>query len=230
MATTKTPKPDKRPLRADAERNRLRIIGAARTLFADRGLDVTLDDVAAAAGVGVGTVYRRFANREELIHGVFVEHLKAVSVQVAEALEEPDPWAAVVHLMTWFGTVTAEDRGLAAMIMRIDHTHPEIESIKAGMTERIELVFDRAQAAGAIRADLAPTDVFALFTMLTAIADLTEVAVPGTWRRYLELMLDAIRADGSRIPLTVAALTEEQIRRIQRDRAETRGSTAASGA
>uniref|UniRef100_UPI003D8C5020 TetR/AcrR family transcriptional regulator n=1 Tax=Gordonia sp. B7-2 TaxID=3420932 RepID=UPI003D8C5020 len=222
MTTGSTSNARERPLRADAERNRLRIIATARELFAERGLDVSLDDVAAAAGVGVGTVYRRFANRDELIVGVFVEHLKQVSAQVAGALEDPDPWAGVVNLMTWFGTITAGDRGLAAIIMRIDHTDPEIEKVKAGMNERIQLVFDRAQAAGVLRPDLASTDFFALFTMLSSVAEVTEPTVPGVWRRYLELILAGIRAGSEQIPFTVPALSEVQIRAVQRDRAQRR--------
>ena len=83
MTTQQSPvAPTGRPLRADAERNRRRIIAAAHKLFAERGLDVSLDDVAAAAGVGVGTVYRRFANRDELIVGVFAAHLELSLIHI----------------------------------------------------------------------------------------------------------------------------------------------------
>ncbi|GAB24200.1 putative TetR family transcriptional regulator [Gordonia polyisoprenivorans NBRC 16320 = JCM 10675] len=205
-----------KPLRADAERNRLRIISAARGLFAERGLDVSLDDVAEAAGVGVGTVYRRFANRDDLVFGVFLEHLKSVVARTGEAIDDEDPWNAVVGLMTWMCQVMSEDRGLAAIIMTIDHSNPEIEALKATLSERIEKIFDRAMAAGVLRPDLTPTDFYALFTMLKAVSEVTEQCAPGTWRRYLDLILDAVSAEPSRTTLGAPPMTPEQIREMQK--------------
>ena len=87
-----------RPLRADAERNRQRILGAARTLFAERGVDVSVEEIAAAAGVGIGTFYRRFPDRETLVEAVFETKMEQV-VQVArDALEIEDPWDGVPHV------------------------------------------------------------------------------------------------------------------------------------
>ncbi|MFW0797693.1 helix-turn-helix domain-containing protein [Gordonia sp. CPCC 205515] len=202
-------------LRADAERNRLRILEAARELFAERGLDVTLDDVASHAGVGVGTVYRRFANRDELIVGVLTEHLARVAEAARGALDSPDPWQAVVDLLTLMASSMATDRGLAAVIMQIDHSHPDIEATKAVLTTQLTQVYERAKAAGVLRPELASTDFFGVLTMLAAIGEKTEPIVPGAWQRYLELILDGIRADG-RVEFTVPALTDDQIREIQR--------------
>ncbi|WP_045824228.1 TetR/AcrR family transcriptional regulator [Williamsia herbipolensis] len=211
-----------KPLRADAERNRMRIIAAARELFAERGLEVTLDDVAAHAGVGVGTVYRRFDNRDQLIEGVFVEHLHDVTARVSAALESPDTWNGVVTLFTYVGESMADDRGLASVMMRIDHTAPAIESAKRTMTSLIEQIHRRGVDEGILRPEIAHGDFFAFFTMLSAIADVTQSTAPGTWRRYLELMLDSIRADGTRHPLTVPAMTDEQIHAAQAARCRTR--------
>ncbi|MGW5523502.1 TetR/AcrR family transcriptional regulator [Gordonia sp. NPDC003950] len=205
-----------RPLRADAERNRLRIIAAARELFAQRGLDVSLDEVAEAADVGVGTVYRRFANRDELIAGVLIEHLNTVNAKTAAALENDDPWAAVVDLVTWLAQSMAEDRGLAAIIMRVDHSHPDITAVKTQMSERVEQMFTRARDAGVVRPDLASTDFYAIFTMLSAVADATQETAPGVWRRYLGLILDAIKADPQRNTLDVPPMTFEQVIAMQR--------------
>ncbi|MGJ0119800.1 TetR/AcrR family transcriptional regulator [Williamsia sp. MIQD14] len=211
-----------KPLRADAERNRLRIIAAARELFAQRGLEVTLDDVAVHAGVGVGTVYRRFDNRDQLIEGVFVEHLHDVATRLRTALESPDTWESVVTLFTYVGETMAGDRGLASVMMRIDHTAPAIETAKTAMTTLIEQVHRRGVDEGVLRPEIERTDFFAFFTMLSAVADVTESTAPGTWRRYLELMLDSIRADGQRHTVTVPALTDAQIRDAQAARCRTR--------
>ncbi|OPX09107.1 TetR/AcrR family transcriptional regulator [Gordonia sp. i37] len=205
-----------KPLRADAERNRLRIIAAARGLFAERGLDVSLDDVAEAAGVGVGTVYRRFANRDDLVFGVFLEHLKSVVARTGEAIDDEDPWNALVSLMTWMCELMSEDRGLAAIIMTIDHSNPEIEALKVSLSERIEKVFDRAMDAGVLRPDLAATDFYVLFTMLKAVSEVTEQCAPGTWRRYLDLILDAVSAERSHKPLGAPPMTEQQMHATQK--------------
>src|SRR3954453_18424017 len=81
-----------RPLRKDAERNRQRLVAAAAELFAERGLDVTLNDVARHAGVGVGTAYRRWANKEQLIDELFARKLDDVALLGSEALADPDAW------------------------------------------------------------------------------------------------------------------------------------------
>ena len=83
-----------RPLRADAERNRQRIVDAAKTLFAERGVEVSVEDIAAAAGVGIGTFYRRFPDRESLIEAVFAAKLERAAENAREALEIEDPWEA----------------------------------------------------------------------------------------------------------------------------------------
>ena len=87
--------PPERPLRKDAERNRQRILEAAGELFAERGLGVTLDDVAHHAGVGVGTVYRRFPDKEVLIDALFEQRIEAIATIASEALEIEDPWDGV---------------------------------------------------------------------------------------------------------------------------------------
>ncbi|WP_307851763.1 TetR/AcrR family transcriptional regulator [Williamsia sp. CHRR-6] len=206
-----------KPLRADAERNRLRIIDAARDLFAERGLDVTLDDVAGHAGVGVGTVYRRFDNRDHLIEGVFLEHLRNVNARVEAALATEDPWQGIVEVFTFVGESVATDRGLAAIVMRVDPTAPAIEAAKSEMTGRVEQMYVRGIEAGVLRPGIDRTDLFAFFTMLTAVADATQAVAPGTWRRYLELILDSIRANG-RHPLTTPPMSEEQVLAAQVER------------
>lgn len=207
---------DARPLRADAERNRLRIIAAARDLFAAHGLEVSLDDVADEAGVGIGTVYRRFANRDELITGIFLESLKEVSERASAVVDEPDPWRAVVDLLNVFATSMAQNRGLATIIMRIDPSHPDIETTKQKLNLCVRQVIGRAQEAEVVRPDLAASDVFGFFTMLSAVADVTRDVVPEAWRRYAELLLDAIRADGNQRPvLTTPPLTDAEVQAVQ---------------
>jgi AcrR family transcriptional regulator len=200
-----------RPLRADAERNRLRIMESARELFAQRGPDVTLDEIAAHAGVGVGTVYRRFANRDDLLEAIVTEHFGHVQARMQDALDAHDPWQGIVDLATFVSESMATDRGLAAVMMRVDPCAEAVESAKASLTSSVDAVFERGRTTGVLRADIVESDFFAFFYMVSSIADLTESMAPGTWKRYLSLLLDSVRADGTRTPLTIPALTREQI-------------------
>src|SRR5215217_6312007 len=99
------------PLRADAERNRERILAAAAELYAERGLDVSLDDIAAAAGVGVGTVYRRFPDKDALIDALFEDKIDRAVELASNALEIEDPWEGLVTFMRGMCRMQAQDRG-----------------------------------------------------------------------------------------------------------------------
>ncbi|MDF0529705.1 helix-turn-helix domain containing protein [Tsukamurella sp. 8F] len=215
--TTTDPAAAPRPLRADAARNRKRIVGAARELFAERGLEVTLDDVAVRAGVGVGTVYRRFANRDELIEAVFVHHIQEVTERITTEIENAEPWDAVVLLLTAVGEFIADDRGLATMLTSVDHEASALAEAKNTVETLVLSVYSRAEEAGVLRPELVPADFFGFVCMLAAIGEATQPVVPGAWRRYLELMLDGMRADARpRVPLTVAALTDDEIEEIEK--------------
>src|ERR1700760_1690637 len=106
-----------RPLRADAERNRQRIIDAAKTLFAERGVDVSVEDIAAAACVGIGTFYRRFPDRESLVEAIFESKLEAVAQAGRDALEIEDPGDAFRDFVVTVARMHARDRGLKDVLL-----------------------------------------------------------------------------------------------------------------
>jgi AcrR family transcriptional regulator len=189
---------DERPLRADAARNRERILAAAGEVFAARGLDASLDEIAAHAGLGVGTVYRRFANRDELIEALFLQRLDQVATLASGALAEPDSWAALTRLFEVLGATVAADQGLfEALICR-----PESRG-RAAVRDRMQPIvgeiFARAQADGHLRADVVPTDFPMLLRMLAAVAEFTREVRPELWRRYLAILLDGLRAERSEL-------------------------------
>src|SRR3954471_16312187 len=105
-----------RPLRKDAELNRERLLAAARELFARRGLEVTLNDIAHHAGVGVGTAYRRFANKEEVIDALFEQRLDQVAAVAVEAVEDPDAWRGLTTFLERSLQMQLEDRGLTQLL------------------------------------------------------------------------------------------------------------------
>src|SRR4029450_851776 len=104
--------PTDRPLRRDAEINRQRLLTSASELFAQRGLDVTLNDIAHHAGVGVGTAYRRFANKGEVMAALFAARLNEVAALAAEAVDDPDAWRGLTTLLERSLRMQLEDRGL----------------------------------------------------------------------------------------------------------------------
>ena len=175
-----------RPLRADAERNRRRIMDAARELFADRGLDVTLNDIARHAGVGVGTVYRRFPDKELLIEALFEERLAELEAIALAGLAMADPWEGIVATLTGVLELQEADRGFKELILSVGRRRDGIAPIRARMAPVVAELMARAKAAGQLRGDIGPQDFPLLQILLGAVIDVSRDASPGLWRRYLE--------------------------------------------
>jgi AcrR family transcriptional regulator len=207
--------PPERPLRKDAERNRQRILEGAGELFAERGLGVTLDDVAHHAGVGVGTVYRRFPNKELLIDALFEQRIEAIGAIAAEALEIEDPWAAFLFYFEQGSELQARDRGLKELLTCSTHGGTCVVEAKARLRTRVTEIFDRAKAAGVVREDADPLDTPVIMVMLGAVMDRSRDVEPELWRRYLGLVLDGLRPAAA-TPLAVGPLSVEQLDDVMR--------------
>ncbi|MFI5658428.1 TetR/AcrR family transcriptional regulator [Streptomyces sp. NPDC051684] len=206
-----------RPLRADAERNRQRIIAAAREVFAERGVEVTLDDIARHAGVGVGTVYRRFADREELIEAVFEDQVERLAAAAEEATRCQDPWTGLEQLLTVAGQYFADNRGLRTILLEGGSDRPRTVGMRERLTPAVTAVLTRAQQAGTLRADIEATDVPLIHIMLMAAAEQGRAVTPDLWKRYLTLILDGLRQDRDRpTPLPQRALDQGEFDRAMR--------------
>jgi AcrR family transcriptional regulator len=198
-----------RPLRKDAERNRQRILDAAAEVFAARGLNVTLDDIAAHAGVGVGTVYRRFANKDELIDAVFEKQLNYVAALVSEALEAPDAWQGLTTYLERSLRMQLDDRGFTEILY--GRSGRRLDVARERLAPLTDAMVNRAREEGAVRHDLERTDLVFLQLALAAVMDATRAAKPDLYRRYLAMILDGLRPARERpSALPVAALTGEQ--------------------
>lgn len=209
--TVAEPIPD-RPLRVDAERNRRRILDAAREVFATRGLAVTMDDIARHAGVGVGTVYRRFANKEQLIDALFEERIDAMARLAEDGLRHEDPWEGLVQFMEHALQSQADDRGLKELMFGTAHGRDRVAHARDRMAPVVVALVDRARDAGALRADLEGRDIPVLQLMLGTVLDFSRDIAPDLWRRYVALVLDGMRArrdDPS--PLPEPALDQPQL-------------------
>jgi len=188
------PPPCDRPLlRRDAERNRRRILAAARKLIAERGLGVGYEEIAREANVGVGTVYRRFPTRDELFHELFYDRVDAVVEIAKEALTVEDPWEGLCQFMRRDFELQSSDRGLReCMLGHADSTElgrRSRERIQPLVTELVE----RARAEGRLRADVGQSDIAIILAMVGGLMDASIHVDPELWRRYLAMVLDGIQ-------------------------------------
>jgi len=206
-----------RPLRRDAARNRERILAAAAELFTERGLQVTLDEVARRAGVGVGTVYRRFPDKEALTDALFEERITALVDLAQQALADPDEWAGLVSFLEQAGALLSADLGLRQILMFATYGQDRVGEARSRLLPVVTQLVTRAQAAGVLRADLRPTDVPLIEMMLAAVADYARPARPEIWRRYLALIVDGLRPSRRGVTeLPVAPLTPGEVENVMR--------------
>ncbi len=170
-------------LRADARRNHELVLDAAEQAFGALGPDASIDEIARLAGVGHGTVFRRFPTKDDLMYAVIERHVAQMHALAKEALRSPDPGAAFFEFIRGIGELVMSSPGLHACVVHCGE--------KPGAAELDELgrkIVARAQRAGAVRKDVAPGDV-----QLLVRSALTN-APDGQWRLYLDVVLDGLRA------------------------------------
>jgi AcrR family transcriptional regulator len=181
-------------------------------VFTERGLDATLDDVARHAGVGVGTVYRRFPDKASLAEALFDERIDELAGLAERAQAEPDAWAALVSFLEDSAEMLATDRGLRQILMFAAQGHDSAMCARDRMRPAIESLLKRAQADGQVRPDLAATDIPIIEFMLAGVAEYARLVRPTVWRRYLALMLDGLRPGDARgTPLPEPELSPDEM-------------------
>ena len=186
-----------RALRADARRNHEAVITAARKLFADQGLDAQMPDVAKAAKVGVGTVYRHFPTKEDLIAALVAQRFERLAEKAREGLEADNAWEGVCELIRFSARIQADDRGLCE-VMGSRPDLMEAAALEAGLPELCDRLVKRAQRSGELRRDLAWEDIPMIACGLGRITQATVGPATGRWPRLVEIILDGLRAPGSR--------------------------------
>lgn len=182
-----------RPKRIDARRNRERIIQAARACMAREGLDAQMEEIARSAGVGVGTVYRHFPTKDELVEALAAERFERLRELALEALEDDDPWRAFETFIRASAEIQTEDRALSEVLV----SRPETMGRAAqavGILELTAQLVTRAQKAGVVRKDATARDI-----------PMIMCALAGTFRnphadtgRYIGIVLDGMRAAGGK--------------------------------
>jgi AcrR family transcriptional regulator len=183
-------------LRADARRNREAVLAAARKRFAKCGLECQMEDIAGTAGVGVGTVYRHFPTKDDLIAALVTDRFERLAERAEEALAQQDPWRAFCDLMRHSAAVTVRDRALSEVIS----SQPELgqrEAVRSGLADLTATLIAKAQRAGGMRGDAVVEDVPTLICALGAVTAGAAGNMPElNWERYVEIMLDGLRAPG----------------------------------
>ncbi|WP_030436018.1 TetR/AcrR family transcriptional regulator [Actinoplanes subtropicus] len=182
-----------RPLRRDAELNRQRIIEAARVVYAERGLAATFDDIAHRAGVGIGTVYRRFPTKEALLEVALEELLERHARSAEEALRAPTAWAGLTAFLREAAEMHAADRGLRDIALGAEIDLRHFTRMRDRVLPVLEQLIDRAHAEGSLRPDVTVEDLPLVMMMVSEVAHHSQAIRPDIYGRYLQLLLDGLR-------------------------------------
>jgi AcrR family transcriptional regulator len=185
-----------RPMRADARRNREKVLAAAREAFAEYGQELPMDEIARRAGVGVGTVYRHFPSKEALLDGLIVDHFGVIMETAEEGLASDDAWGAFQKAI-WIGAERqAEDISLCeALFQRKAMAESnEVLQLRERLEGATEELVRRAQEAGKMRKDFDVVDLPLFFASMTGAIQMSRNYPDADWRRQLQRMIDGLAA------------------------------------
>ncbi|AHC25783.1 MULTISPECIES: TetR/AcrR family transcriptional regulator [Mycobacteriaceae] len=184
-----------RALRADAARNRESLLAAAEEVFAERGVDASIADVARRAGVAKGTVFRHFSSKEDLVASLVCGHMVTLTDAAARLADAYDPGAALLEFLT----IAADQRRQHDLtyLQTFSANDARVIAIRDDVLAGVEKLVAKARAAGAIRADVTGTDVFLLMCAPVHVAEGLPDAPPDLWRRYLAIIFDGLRPEGA---------------------------------
>jgi AcrR family transcriptional regulator len=182
-----------RVLRADARRNREAVIAASKKLFADQGLDAQMPDIAKAAKVGVGTVYRHFPTKDHLIAALARDRFERLAEKMREGIEADDPWEGICDFIRFAADLQADDRGLCEVM----GSRPEVmneAALSVGLDKLTDKLVTRAQRSGDLRKDLDWQDIPMIACSMGSVTQATMGPGFGRWPRLVEILIDGLRA------------------------------------
>lgn len=201
-------------LRSDARRNRERLVASARELFAAHGVDVPVEDITHHAGLGMGTLYRHFPTKEELLDAVLEDAFAALVQAAEDAATADDAWAGFTGFLEHALAAHAANRGLKDVLAaaRGGQRAQRAEAMRALIRPLLRRMIQRAQEQGTLRPDFKPEDLPLVFWTADRVIERTAAVAPDYWRRFLGLLLDGLRADAA-TPLPRPPLTRAQLER-----------------
>lgn len=185
-------------------------------MFAERGVDAPLDEIAKRAGVGNATLYRRFPTREDLVAAVFEDRLVEYAAAAARALQMQDPWEGFCAFVEHACAMQAADHGARDVLRMTFPTAKRLEEQRDRAYHDFAELVRRAQAAGQLRSDFTTEDFPLLLMANAGVVQGTREDAPRAWRRFLGLLLDACRAEGAH-PLPPPPSKAQVYRAMQRD-------------
>jgi AcrR family transcriptional regulator len=186
--------PAPRGLRRDAQANRERILAAATEVFAEHGLEASVEEVATRAGVGIGTLYRRFPSKAALVDAIFEDQLEELARLAREGLAEVDSWHGLCRFLEQAMLLQARSRGFCEIVAVHLRDENLLSKARARVRPLLAQLIERAQAAGALRADVVYEDISVLLWTSGRVVDATREVAPEFWRRHLALALDGLRS------------------------------------
>jgi AcrR family transcriptional regulator len=201
-------------LRSDARRNRAALVASARELFGREGIDVPVEEITQHAGLGMGTLYRHFPTKDDLIDAVLEDSFAEILRLAEEAVADTDAWAGFTGFLERALELHAQNRGVKDMLASRQHGAQHAAAMRRRIRPLLARLVERAQEQGTLRADFTPQDLPLLFWSSGRVVEATAKVAPGAWRRYLGLMLDGLRAEAA-TPLPEPALTPAQVTRAQ---------------
>ena len=188
-------------LRADATRNRDAILAAAKEMFAERGIEASLEEIAARAGVGIATLYRRFPSRQHLVAAALVDKVAQYADAAETALAIPDPWVGFCSYVRTICELQARDRGLADLLSMTLPADEDVERLRRTAHDHVARLIERAKTAGKLRDDFVSEDLLILLIANAALVHVTRAEAPAASRRLVALVLDAFgRVDAPSLP------------------------------
>jgi AcrR family transcriptional regulator len=202
-----------RPLRADAARNRDKLLAAAAGLFGERGVDAPLEEIARRAEVSIGTLYNHFPSREALLDAIFPERLSTLDRIGETSLAEPDPWQGFAGFLEGLFALQSDDHGVNDLLARRSAPSPEVAAVCRRGFQYAERIITRAKEAGSLRADFEIADLAALIWAMSQVIRESMETAPETWRRLLAFFLDGLRAEAAH-PIAVPPLTADRLAAI----------------
>jgi AcrR family transcriptional regulator len=196
-----------RPLRRDAEQNRQRLLDAAADVFAEHGLEASVEEIARTAGVGMGTLYRRFPTKDALISALVQDVLTTMLALAREGSERPGG-TGLEFFLEAASAYQAAHRGCLPRLWNADSEHDLVLEVR----RRIDAMLAEAKRHGRVRADITSTDVTIVLWAIRGIIETTQGGAPEAWQRHLDIFIAGLRPAAD--PLPDRVLSREKLDKL----------------